>query len=115
MIIKKYLSKIKYHKFLCFYTIWALFLHFLYYKGYIGNTFPIALFVLICSQIIAYINPKYPYFVPFEFLLHFLPVILIPVSFENTDYLVLSFLLYIILINKNSIKLYTDPISFLIK
>ena len=107
------LNQIKYTRFMCFYTIWALFLHFLYYKGYIGNTFPIAVFVLICSQVIAIVNPNYPYIVPFEFVLHFLPVILINCSFENTNYLVYSFLLYIILINSMSFTIYINPIKFL--
>ncbi len=108
------LSKIKYSRFLCFYTLWALVLHILYYKGIIGNTFPIALFVLICSQVIAFMNPKYPYIVPFEFIFHFLPVLLIPVSFENVNYLVYSFIFYLILINTNSILVYINPIKFLI-
>jgi hypothetical protein len=113
--MKEYLYKIKWSRFICFYTIWALILHILYLKGYIGNTFPIALFVFVMSQTIALINPKYPYVIPFEFLFHFLPLLIIPVSFENTDYLVFTFILYLILINTNSIKLYNDPIKFLIK
>ena len=61
--MKEYISKIKWSKFLCFYTIWAILFHILYLKGYIGNTFPIALFVFICSQVIALVEPKYPYVV----------------------------------------------------
>ncbi len=38
--------------------MWATLLHILYLKGYIGNTFPIALFVFICSQTLALINPR---------------------------------------------------------
>jgi hypothetical protein len=113
--MKEYLFKIKYSRFICFYTIWAMFLHILYLKGYIGNTFPIALFVCICSQVIAFINPKYPYFLPFEFLFHFLPLLIIPVSFENVNYLVYSFLLYLLVINTNSLKVYLNPVKFLIK
>lgn len=109
------LSKIKYSRFLCFYTIWAFFLHILYLKGYIGNTFPIALFVFICSQVIALISPKYPYVIPFELFFHFLPLFIIPVSFENVNYLVYSFITYLILINTSSILVYNDPIKFLIK
>ena len=113
--MKEYISKIKFHRFLCFYTIWAFVFHILYLKGYIGNTFPIALFVFVCSQVIAFINPKYPYVIPFEFFFHFLPLFLIPVSFENVDYLVLSFIIYLVLINTESFKVYLDPIKFLIK
>lgn len=113
--MKECLKKIKFSKFLCFYTLWALILHILYYKGLIGNTFPIAFFVFICSQVIAFINPKYPYSIPFEFVFHFLPLLLIPISFENVNYLVYSFLLYIILVNTNSFLLYTNPIKFLLK
>lgn len=109
------LSKIKYNRFICFYTIWAFFLHILYLKGYIGNTFPIALFVFICSQTIAIINPKYPYILPFEIFFHFLPLFIIPISFKNVDYLVLSFIVYLLVINKYSINVYLDPIKFLIK
>ena len=113
--MKEFLSKIKWNKFLCFYTIWATILHILYLKGYIGNTFPIALFVFVCSQVIAFINPKYPYIVPFEFLFHFLPLFIIPISFEHTNYLVYSFLIYIILINTKAFQIYLNPIKFLIK
>jgi hypothetical protein len=113
--MKEFLSKIKWNKFLCFYTIWATILHILYLKGYIGNTFPIALFVFVCSQVIAFINPKYPYIVPFEFLFHFLPLFIIPISFEHTNYLVYSFLIYIILINTKALQIYLNPIKFLIK
>jgi len=113
--MREYLSKIKWHKFLCFYTIWAFVFHILYLKGYIGNTFPIAVFVFVCSQVIALVNPKYPYVLPFEFFFHFLPLFIIPVSFEHVDYLVLSFILYLVLINTDSFKLYLNPIKFLIK
>ena len=113
--MKEYLSKIKWSSFICFYTIWALMFHILYFKGYIGNTFPIALFVFVMSQTIALVNKKYPYIIGFEFLFHFLPLIIIPVSFEHTDYLVLTFILYLILINTDSFKLYNNPIKFLIK
>jgi len=113
--MKEYISKIKWSKFLCFYTIWATMFHILYLKGYIGNTFPIALFVFIASQAIALINPKYPYILPFEIIFHILPLFIIPISFEHTDYLVLSFILYLILINTESFKVYTNPIKFLIK
>ena len=113
--MKEYLSKIKWNKFLCFYTIWATLLHILYLKGYIGNTFPIALFVFVCSQTLALINPIYPYILPLEFLFHFLPILIIPVSFEHVDYLVLSFILYLVLINTNSFKLYLNAINFITK
>jgi hypothetical protein len=109
-----YIHKIKWNKFLCFYTIWAFILHLLYFKGYIGNTFPIALFVFICSQVIAVINPKYPYVLPFEFFFHFLPLFIIPISFEHNEYLVLSFILYLLLVNTDSFRLYLNPIKFLI-
>ena len=111
--IKKILSNIKWSRFLCFYTLWASVLHIMYLNGYIGNTYPIAVFVFLCSQIIAIINPKYPYIIPFEVLFHIIPLFIIPVSFENTDYLVYSFLLYLILVNKDSIKLYINPVKYL--
>lgn len=106
---------IKWHRFIYFYTIWAFILHFLYYKGIIGNTFPIALFVFICSQIIAIVNPKYPYVVPFEIIFHFIPLLIIPVSFLHTEYLVYTFLLYLIFSNTKSFNVYIDPINFLLK
>ena len=112
----KYLNiKKKWHRFIYFYTIWAFVLHILYYKKIIGNTFPIALFVFICSQIIAIINPKYTYVIPFEIIFHFIPILLIPVSFEHTDYLVYTFLLYLVISNTKSFSVYNDPIGFLIK
>jgi len=113
--MREYLSKIKWHKFLYFYTIWAFVFHILYLKGYIGNTFSIAVFVFVCSQVMALVNPKYPYILPLEFIFHFLPLFIIPVSFEHVDYLVLSFILYLALINTDSFKLYLNPIKFLIK
>lgn len=113
MKLKEIFSKIKWSRFICLYTMWATLLHILYLKGYIGNTFPIALFVFICSQTLALINPRYPYILPLEFLFHFLPILIIPVSFERVDYLVYSFLIYIVLMNMDSLKLYSDPIRFL--
>ena len=107
------IHKIKYNRFLCFYTIWASVLHLLYFRGYIGNTFPIALFVFISSQVIAFINPKYPYVLPFELFFHILPLFIIPVSFEHNEYLVLSFILYLSLVTTDSFRLYLDPIKFL--
>jgi len=109
------LKHIKWSRFICFYTIWAFIMHLLYIYGYIGNTFPIALFVFILSQTIAVINPKYPYVLPFEIFFHFLPLLIIPVSFEHLDYLVLSFILYLLLINTRSIQVYINPIKFLKK
>ena len=111
--MKGYLSKIKFSRFVFLYTIWATVLHILYLKGYIGNTFPIALFVFICSQILSIINPRYPYIIPLEILFHFLPLFIIPVSFEHTDYLAYSFLLYVIISNTNTFKSYIEPIKFL--
>jgi hypothetical protein len=113
--IQNILPKIKWSSFMCFYTIWAIILHILYLNGKIGNTYPIALFVFLCSQIMAMINPKYPYIIPFEVLFHIIPLFIIPVSFENIDYLVYSFFLYLILINEYSIKLYIDPLKYLTK
>ena len=109
------INKIKWYRFIYFYTIWAFVLHILYYKKIIGNTFPIALFVFICSQAIAIVNPKYPYIIPFEIVFHFIPILLIPVSFEHTDYLVYTFLLYLIFSNTKSFSVYNDPIKFLVK
>jgi hypothetical protein len=52
---------------------------------------------------------------PFEIFFHFLPLLIIPVSFEHLDYLVLSFILYLLLINTRSIQVYINPIKFLKK
>jgi hypothetical protein len=109
------IKKIKWHRFIYFYTIWAFVLHILYYKGVIGNTFPIALFVFVCSQIIAIVNPIHTYVIPFEIVFHFIPLLLIPVSFEHTEYLVYTFLLYLIFSNTKSFSVYIDPINFLVK
>lgn len=111
--ILKILKKIKWNRFVCFYTIWATLLHILYLQGHIGNTFPIALFVFICSQIIAFINPKYPYILPFEIIFHIIPLFIIPISFEHTEYLVYSFFLYLIILNTDAIKLYDNPLRYI--
>jgi len=107
------IKKIKWYKFIYLYTIWAFVLHILYYKKIIGNTFPIALFVFICSQLIAIVNPIYQYVLPFEIIFHFIPLLIIPVSFEHTEYLVYTFLLYLIFSNTKLFNVYMDPIKFL--
>jgi hypothetical protein len=109
----KHISKLKFRKFIYLYTIWAFVLHILYLNGYIGNTFPIALFVFVCSQILVLINPIYPYYLPFELFFHFLPLFIIPVSFEHVDYLVLSFIAYLIIVNSLSFNIYINLIKFL--
>jgi hypothetical protein len=56
----------------------------------IGNTFPIALFILIGSQLLLFIYPAYINTIKinwfYEFILHYAPVIMIKPDFSNISY-----------------------------
>lgn len=104
-------------KYFHFYSVISFILHLLYLFNFIGNTYPIALFILICSQFLLFIFPGYINFMKinwyYEFILHWLPVFIIKYDFTNINYLYLSLLLYIIVFNKKICVIYADPIKYL--
>ena len=83
----------------------------------INNTFPNAIFVLTISQLFLFIYPGYINMMRInwanEFILHWLPVLLIEPSFEHVNYLYISFSIYFVIFNKNIIVIYKDPIRYL--
>jgi len=105
-------------KYFHFYSSWSIIIHILYYLNIIDNTFPVALFVLFVSQLFLFVYPGYIYkdmtinWVN-EFVLHWLPVILIEHSFENIHYLYISLLVYLFVFNKTIVVIYNDPIRYL--
>jgi len=92
-------------------------MHIMYFFNIIGNTFPIALFVLIISQIFLFIYPAYIKTIHvnwfYEFGLHWLPILLIKPSFEHMNYLYFTLLTYILAFNQHIVKIYKDPIEYL--
>lgn len=50
-----------------------------------------------------------------EFILHWLPVLIIEADFENINYLYISLLTYGVAFNKNIFYIYKDPIQYLNK
>ena len=109
----------KYLKYLYFYSIWGLIFNLLYFFGIIGNTYPIALFILVFSQVMLFIYPSYitnkdikvNWF--YEFFLHWLPILIITPSFLHINYLYMSLSLYIIIFNTKILTIYKNPIKFL--
>lgn len=100
-----------------FYSIWGVIFHILFFMKIIGNTFPIALFILIGSQILLFIYPAYINTIKinwfYEFILHYAPVMLIKPDFSNIKYLYFSALLYTIIFNIKIIDIYKDPLRYL--
>ena len=104
-------------KYFHFYSVISFMLHLLYFIGLIGNTFPIALFVCIVSQIFLFVHPGYINKIKinwfYEFLFHWLPIILIKYDLSNMNYLYSSSLFYIVIMNKKIIIIYNDPLKYL--
>ena len=104
-------------KYFHFYSIWSAIMHTMYLLNIIENTFPIALFVLVVSQFFLLIYPSYIKNMDInwknEFILHWLPVLLIEPSFENTTYLYTSLSMYILIFNKKIYFIYKGPIRYL--
>lgn len=100
-----------------FYSIWGIVFHILFFMNIIGNTFPIALFILIGSQILLFIYPAYITSMKinwfYEFILHYAPVLLINPDFSNIKYLYLSALLYTSIFNVKILDIYKDPIRYM--
>lgn len=100
-----------------FYSIWGLIFHILFFMNIIGNTFPIALFILIGSQILLFIYPAYIKTITinwfYEFILHYAPVMLLKPDFSNMKYLYFSALIYTIIFNVKIIDIYKDPLRYL--
>lgn len=101
-----------------FYSVWSIFIHAMFFLDIIGNTFPIALFVLIVSQLFLFIYPgyiRYKYDISWlnEFVLHWLPILLIEPNFENMSYLYITLLAYFLTFNKKILNIYYDPIQYL--
>jgi hypothetical protein len=77
-------------------------LHFLYFLNIIGNTYPIALFVLVASQNFIFVYPRYITYKVMDFdmmcinetLFHWFPFFLIERNFDNMHYLYISLYLY---------------------
>lgn len=107
-------------KYLHFYSFVALILHLLYFLNIIGNTYPIALFVLVVSQILLFIYPGYLHmygckYLIIDFVLHWIPYLLIKEDCTNTDYLTKSLIIYLIIFNYKIVEIYRNPIRFLNK
>jgi len=102
-----------------FYTIWGVIMHVLFFMKVIGNTFPIALFILIGSQLLLFIYPAYINTIKinwlYEFILHYLPVLMIKPDLSNIKYLYITAFLYTIIFNVKILEIYKDPISYLKK
>lgn len=104
-------------KYLHFYSVWSGLLHVIHLFNIIENTFPIALFVLSISQFFLFIYPCYIRIMKInwinEFILHWLPVLLIEHEFNNLNSLYISFSIYALIFNKQIIVIYSDPIRYL--
>ncbi len=104
-------------RYLHFYSVWSGLLHLMHLLDIIENTFPIAIFVFIISQIFLFIHPCYIRTMEInwinEFILHWLPILLIEPNFNNINYLYISFSVYSVIFNKNIIIIYKDPIGYL--
>ena len=100
-----------------FYSIWGVVFHILFFMNVIGNTFPIALFILVGSQFLLFIYPAYINSIKinwfYEFILHYAPVMLINPDFSNIKYLYFSALLYTIIFNVKILEMYKDPLRYL--
>jgi hypothetical protein len=116
-IIDLITNKISTFRLFHFYSIWGLIMHVLFFMKQIGNTFPIALFILIGSQLLLFIYPAYINTIKinwfYEFILHYAPVIMIKPDFSNIKYLYLTAFLYTIILNTKILEIYKDPISYL--
>lgn len=110
-------EEIKFIKYFHFYSVWSCLIHGMYFLNIIGNTFPIALFVLIISQIFLFVYPAYITYTSinwfYEFTLHWLPVFIITPSLNNTNYLYISLILYALIFNTNIFNIYKDPVKYL--
>lgn len=111
------IDKINWFKLFHFYSTWGLISHVLYYFNIIGNTFPIATFILVASQIFLFIYPGYIYIMKinwiYEFIFHYIPIILIKPNFSNMKYLCISVMIYAILFNFKIIDIYKDPLKYI--
>lgn len=116
-IIDVLTSQISTFRLLHFYSIWGVILHVLFFMNIIGNTFPIALFILIGSQLLLFIYPAYINTIKinwvYEFILHYAPVLLIKPDFSNMKYLYITALLYTIIFNFKIIEIYKNPIQYM--
>jgi hypothetical protein len=110
-------SQIYTFRLLHFYSIWGIILHVLFFMNIIGNTFPIALFILVGSQILLFIYPAYINNIKinwfYECILHYAPVLLIKSDFSNMKYLYISALLYTIIFNFKIIQIYKNPTQYM--
>jgi hypothetical protein len=87
----------------------------------IGNTYPVALFVLVVSQNFIFVYPRYITYKDIDYnmmvineaFLHWLPFFIIERNFDNTHYLYISLSFYILVFNKNIITIYTKPLQYL--
>jgi len=118
-IIDLITNKISTFRLFHFYSIWGLIMHVLFFMKQIGNTFPIALFILIGSQLLLFIYPAYINTIKinwfYEFILHYAPVIMIKPDFSNIKYLYLTAFLYTIIFNTKILEIYKDPLTYLYK
>jgi hypothetical protein len=105
-------------KYLHFYSIIAIILHLLYFLNIIGNTYPIALFVLVISQILLLFCPGYIYmygckYILVDIILHWMPYIVIKEDYTNTNYLLYSLILYLIIFGNKVIRIYKNPLTYI--
>ena len=111
------INKINWFRLFHFYSTWGLISHVLYYLNIIGNTFPIAIFILVVSQFFLFIYPGYIHIMQinwiYEFIFHYIPIILIKPNFSNMKYLYISALIYAILFNFKIIEIYKDPLKYI--
>lgn len=124
-----------------FFTMWTLFMHFLFYIGAIKTTYLIACFVLFFSIIIKYIYPGYIFVISkkvryieiiIDILCHWLPFIILfyytrihrydkkfsnPFSFDKFCMLLFVFILYLIYCDFNFKRIYNiyyNPEKFIL-
>jgi hypothetical protein len=104
-------------KYFHFYSVWSIIIHIMYFLRLIKNTYPIALFVLTVSQFFLFIYPSYITIMKinwiYEFILHWLPIILIKPDYTNMNYLYASLLAYVIIFNTKIFTIYSNPIKYL--
>lgn len=116
-----------------FYTFHSIFYHLLYLIGIIPSTKYISLFVLIGSQILNYIFPKYMNMVQskinyllIDFIIHILPVVIIflyntnkvpLIDMSMVSLLLFSLVIYFIYLyvylEKSVYEIYINPFKYL--
>jgi hypothetical protein len=111
-------------RFLCFFTAWAFVMHALHLGGLLPNTWPVAAFVFVVSQLFTWHAPGYASMyggydggvtAVVDVIGHWLPLFVVPMAVTTEGIVAFFFagLIYLAVMGPASIgRLYSDPLEY---